>query len=123
MTLDILDTPIDAVKGETNIFDFDANVSLDSSDAIWFTAKERKSDLDADAVIALGRNAGILTGITLTDASLGKFRVEIPAAATDGLPDRALVYDCKVKILATSVIQTVTSGVMYLADSVNHDAI
>lgn len=122
MTL-VQDTQLDAFKGETNLYDFDANVALVAvSDQIWFTLKHTKSDLDSAAVVIKGLNVPGKSGILVTSEPLGTFRVTISPADLSAIKERALLYDCKVKKAATGVIQTVTSGVMLLADAVNLDA-
>lgn len=122
MALKVQATQIDGVKGETNIWDIDATIALTAgSDKIWFTAKNRKSDLDSEAVLQYGLNVAGLTGIVVTDEAQGKFRVTSPAADTDDAA-RALVYDVKVKVAAASVLQTVASGTLLLAEATNKDA-
>lgn len=121
MALKIQDTQIDGVKGETNIWDLDASIALEAGDKIWFTAKNKKSDTDADAVIKLGYNVAGLSGITILDLTEGRFRVTAPASATASA-GRALVYDVKVKQVAASVLQTVASGTLLLAEATNKDA-
>jgi len=122
MALKVQTTQIDGVKGETNIWDIDATVAIDpGNDKIWFTAKRKKSDADADAVLKYGVNVAGLAGIVVTDGALGKFRVTSPKADTSSAP-RALVYDVKVKIAAASVLQTVASGTLLLAEATNKDA-
>jgi hypothetical protein len=121
LTLKVQDTQIDGVKGETNIWDLDVSIALEAGDKIWFTAKNKKADTDADAVIKLGYNVAGLSGITITDLATGKFRVTAPAASTVSA-GRALVYDVKVKQVASSVLQTVASGTLLLAEATNKDA-
>ncbi len=122
MSLKVRSTQIDGVKGETNIWDLDASVALDSgNDKIWFTAKDKKSDPDADAVLKYGLNVAGLSGIAVTNDAEGRFRVTSPPADTADGP-RALVYDVKVKISAASVLQTVASGTLLLAEATNKDA-
>jgi hypothetical protein len=119
MTLLMQETNIDAVKGESNVWDLDATIPLDTNDSIWFTAKHRKGDADADAVLALTKAGG---GITITDEGTGKFRVTSAPSDLVAVAERALVYDVKIKVAATGLIQTVAAGVLYLIDSVNKDA-
>lgn len=123
MTLEVLETPVDAVKGETNIWDLDATVAVDAAqDKIWFTAKYRKSDPDADAVLQYGLNVAGLSGIVVTDGAAGQFRVTSPKADLEAVEGRALVYDCKLHVQATGIIQTIATGLLYLVESVNKDA-
>lgn len=122
MALKVLSTQIDGVKGETNIWDIDSTVALDPvNDKAWFTAKNKKSDPDADAVLRYGLNVPGISGIVVTDGPEGRFRVTSPSADTVGA-SRALVYDVKVKIAAASVLQTVASGTLLLAEATNKDA-
>jgi hypothetical protein len=122
MALKVQTTQIDGVKGETNIWDIDATVAIDpANDKIWFTAKNKKSDADSEAVLKYGANVAGLSGITVTDGALGEFRVTSPGIDTILAP-RALVYDVKVKIAAASVLQTVASGTLLLAEATNKDA-
>lgn len=123
MAIEVQDTTIDAVKGEVNQYDLDANIALVAgSDQIWFTVKKQKSDTDASAVVKKGLNVPLLSGITVTSEPNGTFRVTLDRADLLNVTERALLYDCKVKVAASGVIQTVTSGVMLLADSINKDA-
>lgn len=124
MALAVLETAVDAVKGETNVWDLDATVAIDASnDQIWFTAKRKKADTDADAVLQLGLNVVGLTGVTVTDEPSGQFRVTSDPADLAAFDGRALVYDCKLKIDATGIIQTIAMGPMFLVEPVNKDAI
>lgn len=123
MALQIQETQVDAVKGETNIWDLDASIPIDaSSDKIWFTAKHSKEDPDSDAVLAYGLNAAPLSGITVTSEPDGKFRVTSLPADLAAVSARALVYDVKVKPAATSAVQTVACGTILLVEGVNKDA-
>lgn len=123
MTLQVQETAVDAVKGETNIWDLDATIAIEpSQDKIWFTMKHRKGDADADAVVQYGLNVAGLSGIAVTDGPAGQFRVTSPPADLADVLERALVYDVKVKVTGTSVVQTVATGPAYLVESVNKDA-
>lgn len=123
MALKIEQTKIDAVKGESNVWDLDASIPIDAAqDKIWFTAKNKKSDLDADAVLKYGLNVPGLAGVTVLNASAGQFRVTSPQADTGTLTVRALVYDVKVKVASSNTLQTVASGSVYLAEATNKDA-
>jgi hypothetical protein len=122
MALKVVTTRIDGVKGETNIWDLDASIALVAADdTIWFTAKHKKADTDADAVLKLGNKAP-LSGVAITNEALGQFRVTSGPADLAAVGEEALVYDVKVKFQANGVIQTVASGVLYLVESVNKDA-
>lgn len=61
---------------------------------IWFTAKRRISDADADAVISKKTGAGIevLAGQT------NKARITINATDTDDLPDQTVTLACDVQV-------------------------
>lgn len=123
MALKIVEAQVDAVKGETNIWDLDASIPIDPlTDQIWFTAKDRKSDLDSDAVLQYGLNVPGLSGIVVVDEDTGQFRVTSPEADLGGVSNRALMFDVKIKVAGTGVIQTVVTGTILLVENVNHDA-
>jgi hypothetical protein len=123
MALKVQETQVDAVRGETNVWELDASIPLSAaSDKVWFTAKHRKTDADADAVLKYGLGVPGLSGILITDEAAGVFRVTSPIADLAAVTERALVYDVKVRIAATGVVQTVATGTILLVDGVNKDA-
>lgn len=71
--------------------------------SIWFTAKSEYPDPDNRAVAQLDNHA--LGGVVITQATLGKFSVTMPALATRDFPDSdvALVFDIQVEDLAGRV--------------------
>jgi hypothetical protein len=119
----MVETVITADIGETNIFDFDANVVLDASlDKIWFYAKRRYSDSDADAITKCTLNvSGGAGGIQVLDAPAGRFRVVIPALdldPTDLADDEALLFVCKLYDQSLGWDTTVVRGTMRLRKEV-----
>ena len=114
-----LTTSIDAVRGDENIFDLDANVAITVSDDLAFTCYHRKGDT---AVISKTD----ADGITITDGPNGKFQVVLDPADTVGLTventvgdmvlTRALIYRATVDQGGGGNPQQVCSGVMYLVD-------
>jgi hypothetical protein len=98
-------------RGDTLVFDGVAEESGgDPQDltgcTLWMTAKNQKSDLDADAVIAVESGSGI----EVVSAAAGTFTVTIAATLTADLTKRSLLhYDVQLKD-ATGQIYTVDSG-------------
>ena len=117
----LMETTLECERGDTNLFDVDLDVAIasPSTDKIWFFAKRRRSDLDADAVIKKGLNAdGGLTGIVVTNAGLGQVRVTLAPGDTDDLADQALLYDVQYKAASDNNIRTVARGVMLLSGEI-----
>jgi len=75
--------------------------------SMWFTAKQRYSDLDAAAVFQ--KSTG--SGITITSPTFGQATVVISPSDTSGLSNvkQLLLYDLQVKD-ASGNIYTVASG-------------
>jgi hypothetical protein len=122
MSFVVFDTQLDAVKGESNVFDLDANIVLVAAqDKFWFSLKTAK---DADVfIVQKTENVGVGDGgIVVTSEANGQFTVTLDADDLADVEERALVWDCKVKVASTGVIQTVASGTMLLADAVNTTA-
>jgi hypothetical protein len=112
-------TKIEADRGDTNLYDLDANIALDAvSDKVWFTAKRRLLDADADAVFRLGLNVAGLSGITVVDAPTGKFQIVVPKEVLASVEDRALMYDCQIYDASQNAYFTVQSGVMVLSGQI-----
>lgn len=61
---------------------------------LWFTAKRRLSDADADAVLAYREGAGI----TITNAAAGTATVLVVGTDTAGLADGDIALLCDVQI-------------------------
>lgn len=79
---------------------------------IRFTAKNRRSDDDEDAVFRYGTANTSLTGITITDGANGEYRVRIPASDQDGLTRddiTFLAYDVELTEPGP-VVTTIVSG-------------
>lgn len=106
------------IKNEDNFFDIDLTSDIDASDELWFTAKYRKSDTDAEAALLLTRGAGISD----VDPNTGKAQVRVTAAQASLLVGRGLIYDVKVKKADTGQVTTVTAGTIRLVDSTNTTA-
>ena len=117
----LVPTNLELIVGESNIFEIDINTDLDPGDEVYFTAKYRRTDSDANAAILKKRSAG---GIVDTDAPQGKCQVQIVRADTLSLTGRALIYDVKVEKVDSTpdLLQTVGKGVIRLIYPVNADA-
>jgi hypothetical protein len=78
---------------------------------IWFTAKRRESDADADAVFQKKYTDG---GIAASDGPNGIYEITVLPADTSSLTQRTILYcDIQVK-LTDSTITTVLSGMLTL---------
>jgi hypothetical protein len=86
---------------------------------LWFTAKRRLSDTDAQAVLRLGSPGTGLTGITITDSPNGAITVTVPAGATDALPDFTvtLYWDLQYRS-AGGRVATANSGTLLVSPDV-----
>lgn len=113
-----LTTELDAIKGETNLFQGDADTSIAANDQMWFTLKRRKADPDTSSVVTKGPALNGSQGIALLDSAQGIYEVTLAPADTQNLKDRALLYDIKLKTTANGQVQTLTSGVLLLVDGV-----
>lgn len=107
------------VKGEDNFFDIDLSADLDAADEIWFTAKYRKSDVDADAALSLTRGSGIID----VDTAAGKAQIKVTRAQATGLQGRALVYDVKVRKADVDQVTTVVTGVIRMIETTRHSTV
>lgn len=113
----IVDTVLDADRGDTNVFDIDLNVPIDAlNDKVWFTIKRTFEDLDADAVLKKGLNVAGLTGIVVTDAPNGKVQVTCDEGELKGVVQRVLLFDVQIKQGARYT--TVSRGVVRLSGEV-----
>src|ERR1043166_5996896 len=106
-------TRLSMFRGDDESFDvvvYEANGStpVDLSGAtIRFTAKKRINDEDTAAIIDLTTDDST---ITITNASQGRARLDVPAAQTDSLTrDLLLVWDLQITDIANKV-RTVASG-------------
>lgn len=114
-------TRLDAIKGQKNIFDVDADQVLAGTDPIEFTAAHEKGGTTVISK-ALG------SGITYNNAALGQFQIVLDPADTAALtwtdrmgtvrPARALVYSVSVDKGNTGDFQEVAEGVILLVDAV-----
>ena len=117
----LVTSPIEIVVGESNVFEVDLSTDLDPGDEVWFTAKYRRSDSDAQAAITKTRTGG---GIVDVDGVAGICQVKLLPADTDDLTGRALLYDVKVKKVDQNpdLVQTVNTGVAIILRPVNNNA-
>jgi hypothetical protein len=118
MTIGI--TNLECERGDTNFFDVDLDVAIasPSTDKVWFYAKRRRADDDTDAVIKKGLNVGVLVGIVVTDAPLGKVRVTLLPADTENLADKSLLYDVQFKAASDASVRTVARGLLMLSGQI-----
>ena len=108
------------VRGDTNVYrivvtieDPDTGVvsPLDITGLkIWFTAKNKQTDSDVNAVIRKGSPGTTLNGVTIVDGPAGKADVELLPADTSALPGMTWLY-FDVQILEGVRVTTVNSGV------------
>lgn len=111
-------------RGDTAAWDFTVTepdgtaVDLTDAEGIRFTAKDRASDLDADARIA----KAIGSGVTVTDAPGGVVRVQLSTSDTSSLSvPLSLAFDLQ---LADSVggIYTVAAGMLTIKADISRTA-
>ncbi len=81
---------------------------------IRFTAKERIADLDAAALLAGSTADG---RVVITDAPGGLARVTIPAALSNTLGGRVLVWDVQLS-LPTGLVKTLDDGTLIIGRDV-----
>jgi hypothetical protein len=88
--------------------------------SIWFTAKSSYSLADTGAQF----QKTIGSGITVTNAALGRFSVRISPADTSSLGNSKtlLVYDCQVKD-ASGNIYTIASGNLIILPDVTRNTV
>ena len=106
-------TRLSMFRGDDESFDVavveaDGTTPVNLSGAtLRFTAKQKINDLDASAVIELSTDEGT---ITVTDATHGLARLDVPAAQTDLLTrDLRLVWDLQITDIFSKV-RTVATG-------------
>lgn len=116
MTVPVVD--LELHKSEDNFFDIDVTSDLDAGDMVWFTAKYRKSDTDAEAALQLTRGAGI----TDVDPATGKCQVKVTKAQSAPLEGRGLLYTVKVRKADVGQVTTVVTGTIRLVDAINTGA-
>lgn len=111
-------------RGDTAAWDFTVTepdgtaVDLTGASGIRFTAKDRASDADADAVIT--RTVG--DGVTVTNAAGGIVRVQLEAADTSALSaPLSLVYDLQLAD-ASGGIYTVAAGRLEIKPDISRTA-
>lgn len=109
-----------AFKGDTNVYDLtvlrlDAPVNL-STAKMWFTAKNDKDDLDADAVIALNTD-DTPTQVFFPFPLQGKAQIIVEPSDTTDLIANAFYYDVQI-VEASGLVTTIASGVLHVEDDV-----
>lgn len=104
---------LELVKNEENFFDIDLTTDIDPADQIWFTAKYRKSDTDAEAALSLIRGSGVID----VDTAQGQAQIKVTRVQSATLEGRALVYDVKVRKADTDQVTTVATGVIRMIET------
>ena len=84
---------------------------------VWFTVKE--SDRDPDGAAFFRKTNG--SGITITDASGGKFDIDIDPADTRGERTDAYVCDIQIKT-SDDKVRTPAKGTLTITRDVTHES-
>ena len=111
-------TPGDDFTYTVTITDADGNAYNLTGATLWFTAKRRVSDADADAVAALyWVSGGASDGITVSSPSTGVAEIAIAAADTLDFVQAAHRWDLSISDSA-GIVRTVDQGVMVVRPAV-----
>ena len=108
-------TVLEIVTGKEEALEVDLNISVDTADKIWFTAKKANADDDADAILRKGRNgtSPYNAGITITDAATGKVKIQLSSADwPSDFVDEALVFDVQIKRASDTTPYPVVRGII-----------
>ena len=95
------DLTMDRGDTETVVFTMAGDDTFAAGDTVWFTAKHKTRDADADAVIAKHSGAG--GGVTFTAGEATATATILPADTSDLDATAVLVYDWQLRTQAGAV--------------------
>jgi hypothetical protein len=116
------------LRGDTASLSLTGLGSLAGRSKLWFTAKGRPGDTDADSILQIEETAGLISlngaagspsagSITVTNATTGALTIALTAAATAVLEaPMYLVYDLQLRVGA--VITTLGIGPLHVTSDV-----